>query len=154
MTNLNERGFIDLIQQWIDSGKPLMGICLGLQILFNGSEESDGVEGLSIFDGTVKKFELSSDRKVPQIGWNRMQITNSECPVFEGIENHSYFYLVHSYYVAPNNQNLIAGKTSYGVDYCSCVWKDNVFATQFHPEKSQDVGLKMLKNFATWSATF
>ena len=152
MSNLKERGFIDLIQQWIDSGKPLMGICLGLQILFSGSEESDGVEGLSIFDGTVKKFEVSSERKVPQIGWNRMQIMNSECPVFEGIENHSYFYLVHSYYVVPNNQNLIAGKTSYGVDYCSCVWKDNVFATQFHPEKSQDVGLKMLKNFATWSA--
>ena len=74
--------------------------------------------------------------------------------MFEGIENHSYFYLVHSYYVIPNNQNLIAGKTSYGLDYCSCVWKDNVFATQFHPEKSQDVGLKMLKNFATWSAAF
>ena len=154
MSNLKERGFIDLIQQWIDSGKPLMGICLGLQILFSGSEESDGVEGLSIFDGTVKKFELSSERKVPQIGWNRMQITNSECPVFEGIDNHSYFYLVHSYYVVPNNQTLIAGETSYGVDYCSCVWKDNVFATQFHPEKSQDVGLKMLKNFATWSAAF
>ena len=154
MSNLKESGFIDLIQQWIDSGKPLMGICLGLQILFSGSEESDGVEGLSIFDGTVKKFELSSERKVPQIGWNRMQITNSECPVFEGIDNHSYFYLVHSYYVVPNNQTLIAGETSYGVDYCSCVWKDNVFATQFHPEKSQDVGLKMLKNFATWSAAF
>jgi glutamine amidotransferase len=120
-------------------------------VLFQGSEESPGVPGLGIFPGTVKRFDLPKELKVPQIGWNRVEESHPECPMFEGIENGSFFYLVHSFYVAPEDETIVAGRTEYGINYCSCVWKENVFATQFHPEKSQAVGLRMLKNFWNWT---
>ncbi len=149
--HLSENGFSDLIKEWISAGKPLMGICLGLQILFESSEEAKNIPGLNIFAGSVKKFKQSSKLKVPQIGWNKLHIQKTECPMFKDIENQSYFYLVHSFYVDPIDKGVVAGKTDYGLEYCSCLWRDNVFATQFHPEKSQKVGLKMLQNFCDWS---
>jgi imidazole glycerol-phosphate synthase subunit HisH len=151
MSHLVEHDYVQAIQEWIAAGKPFMGICLGLQALFNSSEESSGVDGLSIFSGAVKKFNLPADLKVPQIGWNRMVEVKQDCPMFNGIDDRSFFYLVHSYYVCADDPSIVAGRTEYGIDYCSCVWKDNVFATQFHPEKSQEAGLKMLKNFWNWA---
>jgi len=153
MSHLVEHDFVEAIEGWVQSGKPLMGICLGLQALFQSSEESPGVPGLGIFEGTVKRFDLPKELKVPQIGWNRINEVQPDCPMFEGIDNGSFFYLVHSFYVRVADESIVAGTTEYGIDYCSCVWKDNVFATQFHPEKSQAVGLRMLKNFWEWADT-
>ncbi|MEE9369041.1 MAG: imidazole glycerol phosphate synthase subunit HisH [Pontiella sp.] len=151
MNHLVEHDFVSPIEQWIGAGKPMMGICLGLQALFQSSEESPGVSGLGIFPGTVKKFDLPAELKVPQIGWNCMKEVMPECPMFEGIADDSFFYLVHSYYVSPEDPSIIAGKTDYGIEYCTSVWKDNVFATQFHPEKSQAAGLHLLRNFWNWA---
>lgn len=151
MGHLVEHDFVQPINNWVAAGKPFMGICLGLQALFQDSEESPGVPGLGIFEGSVKRFDLPRELKVPQIGWNRINEVRPDCPMFAGIENGSFFYLVHSYYVCPADESIVAGRTEYGIDYCSCVWKDNVFATQFHPEKSQAVGLRMLKNFWDWA---
>ena len=151
MAHLAEHDFVSSIEEWVQAGNPLMGICLGLQVLFGSSEESPGVSGLGIFPGTVKRFDLPQALKVPQIGWNRINEVQPDCPMFEGVEEGSFFYLVHSYYVCPEDEAIVAGTTEYGIDYCSCVWKDNVFATQFHPEKSQAVGLRILKNFWDWA---
>jgi glutamine amidotransferase len=151
MGHLVEHDFVNAIENWVEAGKPFMGICLGLQALFGSSEESPGVGGLGIFPGSVKRFDLPGELKVPQIGWNRINEVIPDCPIFEGIDNGSFFYLVHSYYVCPDDESIVAGKTEYGIDYCSCIWKENVFATQFHPEKSQAVGLRMLLNFSKWA---
>jgi glutamine amidotransferase len=147
MAHLTQHGFVEPIQQWIARGNPFMGICLGLQALFHSSEETPGVEGLAIFKGSVKRFQIAPELKVPQIGWNAVKQKNPACPMFAGVDNGAYFYFVHSFFVAPEDPAIIAGETDYGSSYCSAVWKDNVFAVQFHPEKSQAVGLQMLKNF-------
>jgi glutamine amidotransferase len=151
MAHLQEHGFVEALREWVASDRPLLGICLGLQVLFEASEESPGIKGLGIFPGTVKRFPPSSELKIPQIGWNRVFQKQADCPMFQEIEDGSFFYLVHSYYVVPDETSLIAGETEYGQKYCSCAWKDNVFATQFHPEKSQEAGLQMLKNFYLWA---
>ena len=151
MGHLAEHDFVSAIESWVQAGKPFMGICLGLQALFDSSDESPGIPGLGIFPGTVKRFDLPRELKVPQIGWNRINEVQPDCPMFDGIENGSFFYLVHSYYVCPDNKSIVAGETEYGIDYCSCIWKDSVFATQFHPEKSQAAGLRMLRNFWDWA---
>ena len=151
MSLLVEHDFVDPIKDWVAAGKPLMGICLGLQALFESSEESPGVEGLGIFSGTVKKFDLPKELKVPQIGWNRMKETKPDCPMFAGVDDGAFFYLVHSYYVCPEDASIVAGTTEYGIEYCSAAWKDNVFATQFHPEKSQAAGLRVLRDFWNWA---
>ncbi len=148
MMHLVECDFVEAIQRWIDSGNPFMGICLGLQALFQHSEESLGVEGLGIFKGSVKRFQIAPERKVPQIGWNAVHQRQSNCPMFNDIVDNAYFYFVHSFYVAPEDETIIVGETEYGLKYCSAIRKDNVFATQFHPEKSQTIGLRMLKNFS------
>ncbi len=147
MRHLETSGFSQHIQEWISAGRPFMGICLGLQVLFESSEESPGVQGLGIFKGTARRFKLKAELKVPQIGWNRLHINRPDCPMFEGIEDQTHFYLVHSYYVMPAERAIAVGTTDYGIKYCSCIWRDNVFATQFHPEKSQAPGLRMLRNF-------
>ncbi|MBN2163537.1 MAG: imidazole glycerol phosphate synthase subunit HisH [Pontiellaceae bacterium] len=153
MSHLEEHDFVDAIRCWVQAGKPMMGICLGLQALFGSSEEAPGVVGLNILPGTVKRFDLPRELKVPQIGWNRVRQARPDCPMFQNIEDSSFFYLVHSYYVSPEDMSVAAGCTEYGIEYCSCVWKDNVFATQFHPEKSQAAGLQMLRNFNAWATT-
>ncbi len=154
MNHLVEHDFADAIRAWVGSGKPMMGICLGLQALFESSEETPGVEGLGILGGTVRRFNLPRELKVPQIGWNRMRQVLPGCPMFDGIDDNAFFYLVHSFYVCPEDEGVVAGTTAYGIDYCSCVWRENVFATQFHPEKSQEAGLRMLRNFSDWIDRF
>jgi glutamine amidotransferase len=169
MAHLTEHGFVSPIQKWISSGKPFMGICLGLQALFQTSEETPGVEGLGILKGGSKRFDFcgagipacpmnaqagmpAPQLKIPQIGWNAVNQKKPDCPMFAGIDDGAYFYFVHSFYVAPEDQSIVAGETGYGLNYCSAVWKDNVFAVQFHPEKSQAAGLQMLKNFGMKSS--
>ena len=134
----------------IAMGKPFLGICLGLQLLFNESEEGS-LKGFGILPGKVKKFDfkppLSSRLKVPQMGWNSIKI-KKPAPYYEGIENGSMMYFVHSYYAVPDETSVIATTTEYGIDFCSSIAKDNMFGVQFHIEKSGDLGLKVLDNFA------
>jgi glutamine amidotransferase len=124
-----------------------------MHLLFGSSEESPGAEGLVILKGRVKKFQPQNMQKVPHIGWNqlkiRYQISNVEynCPLLKDIAENSYVYFCHSYYPEPKDRNVIAATTDYGVDFTSVVWKDNIYGVQFHPEKSQEIGLKILKNF-------
>lgn len=146
MKELRKRGLIQAIKKFISSGMPYLGICLGLQLLLTRSEEGKGAKGLDIIRGTVKRFRLSPARlKVPHIGWNQIQMRN--CPLFKGIPDNSYMYFVHSYYADPEDKSQVAAVTDYGIEFASLVFKDNIFATQFHPEKSQQLGLRLLENF-------
>ena len=147
--HLVSHGFVDVVKNWIRDGKPFLGICLGLQMLYEGSEESPGIPGLGILPGQGRRFHLSKDWKVPQIGWNVVRQAKKDCPLFKDIPDDSYFYFVHSYYIEAD-KSVTAGLTSYGLNYASAIWKDNVVAVQFHPEKSQKMGLQMLKNFGEW----
>ncbi|NYB27185.1 MAG: imidazole glycerol phosphate synthase subunit HisH [Methanobacteriaceae archaeon] len=146
MNNLRKYG--NTIHEHVDSGKPFLGICMGLQVLFSRSQESEGVEGLNIFEGGVKKFPdslINEGFKIPHMGWNNLQIKRS-CPILEDIKD-DYMYFVHSYYVSPSDENIIAATVDYGVEVPAVICKDQVFATQFHPEKSGPTGLKILENF-------
>ena len=145
MDKLRSRGLDSAIREFAASGKCFLGICVGLQLLFDESEESPGVRGLGILKGKVRKFESSEEIKVPQIGWN--DVTSVKGRLFEGIDDGTFFYFVHSYYLDADDKNIVTSKTSYGIDYDSSVESGNVFATQFHPEKSSDAGLKVLTNF-------
>ncbi len=144
MESLRQLGMIETIKRVIVESRPFFGICLGLQVLLTKTEESGGYDCLDLTPGTVRL--LPSDLKVPEMGWNQVR-QQIEHPVFDGIEDESNFYFVHSYYVDPVDESIVAGVTEYGLDFCSMVIKDNMVATQFHPEKSGDVGLKMLSNF-------
>lgn len=147
---LEQRGFVEPLRRNIEKGKPLLGICLGLHFLFSESEEFGLHKGLGIFPGRVRRF--SQGQKVPHMGWNTLQFKRQP-PIFEGIAEGSYFYFVHSYYVDPEDKTIIASVTDYGLPFASMVWKDNIVATQFHPEKSQALGLRVLKNFGDWAKT-
>jgi len=142
MKALEDRTLLEILKKSIKE-KPYLGICLGLQILFEQSEESPKVKGLGIFKGNVKRFRTL---KVPQIGWNSITIKKDN-PILNKIKNDSYFYFVHSYYVEPKDKSLILTETDYGGKFASSIAKDNIFGTQFHPERSGDVGLQLLKNF-------
>lgn len=144
MENLKGFGLTDVLKKQIGMGKPYLGICLGLQMLFESSEEAPGVEGLSIVKGSVKRF--SNDLKVPHMGWNQVEQTKNS-QIFKGIEQAEHFYFVHSYYPEPGEGDIIASKTDYGKPFASSIERENVFACQFHPEKSQRVGLHLLQNF-------
>ena len=149
MKNLEATGLIPTIKQEIFSGKPLLGICVGLQILFMGSEESPNIDGLKIFSGRVKRIR-AGNLKIPHMGWNSVSIRNEELGIrnlFKGIDDNSYFYFVHSYHAAPDDKKIIAATTTYGETVTAAIEFENIFATQFHPEKSGDVGLHVLKNF-------
>ncbi len=143
--NLTDMKLTEAIIRSIQKGKPYLGICLGLQVLFTESEEFGTCKGLNVFKGRVVRFP-KSDLKVPHMGWNTLDIKKKP-PVFNGISDKSYFYFVHSFYVVPEEKDIISGTTDYGVTFTAMVWKDNVFATQFHPEKSQELGLSILKGF-------
>ena len=145
MQELTNLGMTDVLVEAIKKGTPYLGICLGLQILFSESVEFGSCKGLDIFKGKVVKFK-SDKLKIPQMGWNQLNIKNSS-PLFNEIPDKSYFYFVHSYYVVPDDEGIISTTTDYGVEFTSSVCKDNVYAVQFHPEKSQALGLQMLKNF-------
>ena len=134
-------------REFISTGKPFLGICVGYQALFENSEEfNSSTAGLGIFEGSVVRFP-DADVKVPQIGWNEVNFTQPDCPILKGIESGSHFYFVHSYYPQPKDESIVTTRTEYGVDFTSAIWRENVFATQFHPEKSQKVGLQLLTNF-------
>ncbi|MBM3472320.1 MAG: imidazole glycerol phosphate synthase subunit HisH [Armatimonadetes bacterium] len=145
MRSLTRFGLADVIREGIAAGKPFLGICLGLQVLFEESEESPGVPGLGVFAGKVQLFR--HDLKIPQIGWNQIAIRGGPPPHLAGMPDGSYVYFVHSYHVVPADESIIATTTDYGYEFASSVWRDNVFACQFHPEKSQHVGLQILDNF-------
>jgi glutamine amidotransferase len=148
MRELTNLSLIDAIVDSIKKGKPYLGICLGLQVLFSESEEFGRCRGLDILRGKVVRFEFSSSRflKVPHMGWNQIRIRKNN-PLLRDIEDNAYFYFVHSYYVVPDDESIISTTTDYGIEFTSMIWKDNICAVQFHPEKSQKVGLQMLRNF-------
>ena len=147
MAELKRRDLVEPIRQAVDSGKPFLGVCLGLQLLFDVGYENGRHEGLGIVPGEVVRFELPGEYKVPHMGWNQLSILR-ESPLLAGLESGVYCYFVHSYYVVPKDRAVIAAETSYSAPFCAAIWRDNLFATQFHPEKSQRDGLRMLKNFA------
>jgi len=147
MNNLGKYGLTDLLVQSIERGKPYLGICLGLQILFSESEEFGSRKGLNLIKGKVTKFKSDPEYKVPHMGWNTVEMEH-EVPMLKGIENGDFFYFVHSYYVVPEEMKWVSTWTHYGKPFASSVWKENIFGTQFHPEKSQQKGLKILENFA------
>lgn len=150
MSHLKEHGYVEPVRQWIQQDRPFLGICLGLQILFEGSEEAPETKGLGLLPGRIIRFPVKPGYKVPQIAWNQVRQRKPACPLFEGIPDQSYFYFVHSYYAAGANEEHAAGITDYGVPYVSAVWAGNLMAVQFHPEKSQQLGLRLLGNFAGW----
>ncbi len=146
MDKLRTYGLIDVIHQVADSGTPFLGICLGLQLLFESSEESPGVEGLGILKGKIVRIPDGESIKIPHIGWNSLTYPNKGI-LYTGIEENSYVYFVHSYYLQAEDEHIVTAATEYGVDIQASVEKDNVFACQFHPEKSSEVGMKILSNF-------
>lgn len=149
MNKLEQSGTIDILREAINANKPFLGICLGMQMLFEYSEEGTGkVPGVGIFQGSVKKFtvEKCGQLKIPQIGWNNINI-KSDNALLGQINNNEYFYFVHSYYVESNERSIVAATADYGFEFDAAIASGNVFATQFHPEKSGAVGLKLLKNF-------
>ena len=146
--HLQERGLFQPIREWLRSGKQFLGICLGYQLLFQGSEESPGVEGLALFDGVVRRFPHNG-LKVPQIGWNRLTWMKAARDRFPELPAEPFVYFVHSYYPVPENRSIIAATTVYGEEFAAAVVTENLLATQFHPEKSQENGLANLRQFVS-----
>jgi glutamine amidotransferase len=147
MHELEARRLVDPIRKAIDSGKPFLGICLGLQLLFERGYEDGEHRGLGVIAGECVRFSLPAGWKVPHMGWNQLQIRRP-APILEGLDEGTDVYFVHSYYVVPSDPEVICTETDYSGPFCSMIWRDNLFATQFHPEKSQAKGLQILKNFA------
>ncbi len=146
MDNMNKAGVVDIIKEFIETGKPLLGICLGLQLMFPASEETIGVEGLGLFEGSVTRIPNGEGLKIPHMGWNNIKILKKD-GIFKDIEGEPYVYFVHSYYLDAKDKDIVAAQTEYGVTIDAAISYKNVTATQFHPEKSGEVGLKMLENF-------
>lgn len=146
MASIRERELEDIIKSVADGSKPFLGICLGLQLLFNSSEESPNVKGLGIFDGDIVTIPRDMGMKVPHIGWNSVT-QHHENGIFDNIKQDSHFYFVHSYYLKNADENIVSGTTNYGVDIQCAVQRGKVCATQFHPEKSSEAGLQLLRNF-------
>jgi glutamine amidotransferase len=146
--SLRKQELLGAVGEFIKSGRPFLGICVGYQVLFERSEEFNScAAGMGVFPGKVIRFPDQPGLKVPQIGWNQLNVVRPDCPIFQGIPNGSYVYFVHSFYPEPADPSITATQTTYGNPFASAVWRDNVYATQFHPEKSQAVGLQLLKNF-------
>ena len=145
---LRQQELLEASRRFIQSGKPFLGICVGYQALFEGSDEFHScAAGLGVFGGRVVRFPAQAGLKIPQIGWNQLEITRPDCPLLRDIPDGSYVYFVHSFFPRPVEAAIISTRTTYGETFASSVWRDNVFATQFHPEKSQKIGLQLLKNF-------
>lgn len=149
MERLRESGLADKVCEFAASGRPLLGICLGMQMLLGSSEEAPGVAGLGLIPGRVRRFP-DMGLKVPQIGWNGVELKR-ESPFFAGIKNGSFFYFVHSYYAEPDDGSSVIGETDYGLRYASVIGRDNICGCQFHPEKSQNCGLEIIRNFISIS---
>lgn len=151
IAHLRQQNFVEPILEAIRKGRPFLGICLGLQMLFDVSYEDGEYRGLGVIPGRVVRFDWggvpsAAGLKIPHMGWNQVQ-WDRPCPLMQGLNSGEYFYFVHSYYVAPVDKAVSFGMCDYGIPFTAMVWRDNVYATQFHPEKSQRVGLAMLKNF-------
>ncbi len=145
---LRKQELLEAAKDFIKTGKSFLGICVGYQALFEKSEEFNScAAGLGVFQGSVVRFAKTDGLKIPQIGWNQIEVVKNDCPLYRGIVSGSYVYFVHSFYPQPVDDSIVATRTEYGSNFASSVWRDNVFATQFHPEKSQKVGLQLLKNF-------
>jgi imidazole glycerol-phosphate synthase subunit HisH len=147
MAELKRRDLVEPIRAAVASGKPFLGICLGLQLLFDVGHEDGRHEGLSILRGEVVRFKVPHEYKVPHMGWNQL-VMRRRPPILEGLPEGTHVYFVHSYYVVPTDPGVIATETPYPDPFVSMIWRDNLYATQFHPEKSQADGLRILKNFA------
>ncbi len=159
MEELQKKGLVGAIRDSIKIGKPFLGICLGTQLLFSESEEAGGIKGLGILKGKVKRFKNTTGLKIPHMGWNRIAISDPEpqgygagkqqgTRILDGVPDGSYMYFVHSYYVEPEDKGVVLCETGYGDNFTSAIQKDNICAFQFHPEKSQKIGLNIIKNFA------
>ena len=146
---LRKQELLEASREFIKSGRPFLGICVGYQALFEKSEEFNScAAGLQVFGGKVVRFAGGGGLKIPQIGWNQIEIVQPDCPLYRGVANGSYVYFVHSFFPQPTEASIVATRTEYGEEFASSVWHENVYATQFHPEKSQQVGLQLLRNFA------
>ena len=145
---LEERGMDEACREAIAAGKPFLGVCVGLQVLFEGSEESPGIEGLGVLPGMVVRFEVG-DLKVPHMGWNQLDVAR-EHPLFEGLDGEA-FYFVHSYYPDPAERGDVLGTAEYGARFCAAAGRENLAAVQFHPEKSSRAGLELYENFLRWA---
>lgn len=146
VAHLQKNELWDALITWLKNGSPFLGICLGQQALFETAYENGEYSGFGFFQGTVERFQ-EKGLKIPQIGWNTVHFVKPNCPLFRDIADNSYFYFDHSYVVKPNHTDIVAGETEYGETFSSIVWRENCYAVQFHPEKSQEVGLKLLENF-------
>ena len=152
MNAMQKQELFEASRAFIQTGKPFLGICVGYQALFERSEEFNScAAGLGVFKGNVVRFSEGNGLKIPQIAWNQLEDINSNCPLFRGVPNGSYVYFVHSFFPKPQDTTIVATRTTYGEAFASSVWRENVFATQFHPEKSQKVGLQLLKNFVDFA---
>ncbi len=147
MQELERQDLISVIKEHVNKKKYFLGICLGMQLLFEKSQEAPQVSGLGILSGEVKLFDRKNGIKVPHMGWNNLSWVNNTCPLLKDIPVHPYVYFCHSYYAKPLDKSIVGAFCDYGSDFAALVWQDNVFGVQFHPEKSQEVGLIMLKNF-------
>jgi len=148
---MERQGLLEAVRAWIAADRPFLGICVGYQALFERSEEFESrARGLGVFQGPVVRFQPTAEMprlKIPQIGWNRVELRQPGCPLYRGIADGSWFYFVHSYHPRPTDPAIVATETTYGPTFASSVWRGNTFATQFHPEKSQENGLRLLANF-------
>lgn len=150
---LQRQELLEAGREFIRTGRAFLGICVGYQALFEKSEEFNScAAGLGIFGGKVVRFADANGLKIPQIGWNQLAITRPDCPLYRGVPDGSYVYFVHSFFPRPTDDAIVATRTEYGETFASSVWRDNLFATQFHPEKSQKVGLQLLRNFVDLAA--
>jgi glutamine amidotransferase len=150
---LQKQDLLEACRDFIQSGRWFLGICVGYQALFEKSEEFNScAAGLGVFKGKVVRFAEKPDLKIPQIGWNQIEVMRADCPILRGIPSGSYVYFVHSFFPNPVDPSIVVTRTSYGECFASAVWRENVFATQFHPEKSQKVGLQLLRNFVRAAA--
>jgi len=148
MERLKELDLVETICSCVNNGKPFLGICLGFQLLFEKSFEGGTILGLGLLSGSVERFKVG---KVPHMGWNSLQLANKECPLWSGISQGVFVYFCHSFFAKPSQLAIASSSTDYGITFTSSVWKDNIFGVQFHPEKSQDIGLKILNNFIAFS---
>ena len=149
---LRQQELLEASRDFIKTGKPFLGICVGYQALFEKSEEFNScAAGLGLFGGNVVRFASANGLKIPQIGWNQIEIAQPSCPLYRDVPGGSYVYFVHSFFPKPQDESIVATRTTYGETFASSVWRDNVFATQFHTEKSQKVGLQLLNNFVEMS---
>lgn len=147
VAELEKQDLINVIKDQVNRKKPFLGICLGMQLLFESSQEAKSKKGLGILGGQVVKFNAGDNLKVPHMGWNDLSVVANDCPLLDAVDNNSQVYFCHSYYPEPADRGVVAATCDYGLGFAAVLWKDNVYGVQFHPEKSQAVGLKMISNF-------